>query len=131
MLEAFDVVQDEDHAIAGRKRADGALECDAVDGAGELEVAAAEVALGRVLFRGVDGLFEGDEVEALFTEMHQHQIYRKAMKPGGKSGFSAEAADLAEEVEEGFLGHVFGFGDVTEHAEAEGVDTAFVKCVEL
>ena len=96
-----------------------------------MEVAAAEVALWRVLFRGVDGLFERDEIEALLAEMHEYQIYCKAMKPGGKGGLSAKAADLAEEVEERLLGHVFGFGDVAEHAEAEGVDASFVEGVEL
>ena len=48
-----------------------------------------------------------------------------------KALLAAEAAELAEEVEEGLLGHVFGFGDVAEHAEAEGVDAAFVEGVEL
>src|SRR4030088_3356660 len=61
--------------------------------------------------------------------MHQHQVYRKSMQPCGKSGLSAEAADLAEEMQEGLLGHVFGLGDVAEHAEAEGVDAAFVEGV--
>ena len=131
VLETFDVVEDKDHAVAGRERGYGAFEGDAVDRAGELDVAAAEVTLGGVFFRGVDGLFEGDEVEAFFAEMHQHQIYRKSMEPGGEGGFAAEAADLAEEMEEGLLGHVFGFGDVAEHAEAEGVDAAFVEGVEL
>jgi hypothetical protein len=131
VFEAFDVVEDEDHAIAGRERSDGALESNTVDRAGELEVAAAKVALGCVLFGGVDGLFKRDEVEALFAQMHQDQIYRKSMKPRGEGGFTTEAADLAEEMEEGLLGHVFGFGDVAEHAEAEGVDAAFVKGIEL
>ena len=36
MFEAFDVVEDEDHAIARGERGDGALEGDAVDRAGEL-----------------------------------------------------------------------------------------------
>ena len=53
------------------------------------------------------------------------------MQPGGEGGLAAEAADLAEEVQEGLLGHVFGFGDVAEHAQAEGVDAAFVEGVEL
>ncbi len=68
VLEAFDVVEDEDHAIAGGEGADGALEGDAVDGAGELRVARAEVALRRVFLGGVDGLFEGDEVAGPFCE---------------------------------------------------------------
>ena len=131
VLEAFDVVENENHAISGRQQGDGALEGNAIDRTGELEVAAAEVALWRVFFGGVDGLLEGDEVEALFAEMHEDQVYRESMKPRGKCGLSAEAADLAEEMEESLLGHVFGFGDVAEHAEAEGVDAAFVEGVEL
>ena len=53
------------------------------------------------------------------------------MQPGGEGGLAAEAAELAEEVEEGLLGHVFGLGDVAEHAEAEGIDSALVEGVEL
>ena len=34
-------------------------------------------------------------------------------------------------MKEGLLGHVFGFGDVAEHAQAESVDAAFVQRVEL
>jgi len=55
----------------------------------------------------------------------------EAMEPSGEGGLAAETADLAEEVEEGVLGHVLGLGDVAEHAEAEGVDAAFVEGVEL
>ena len=131
MLETFDIVQDEDHAVAGREGGDGSLEGDAVDGAGELGVAGAEVALGSVLFGGVDGLFEGDELEALLAEVHEDEVDGEAMEPGGEGRLTAEAADLAEEMEEGLLGHVFGLGDVAEHAEAEGVDAAFVEGVEL
>jgi hypothetical protein len=63
--------------------------------------------------------------------VHEDEIDGEAMQPGGEGGLAAEAADLAEEVEEGLLGHVFGFGDVAEHAQAEGVDAAFVEGVEL
>ena len=59
------------------------------------------------------------------------KIDGEAVQPSGEGGLAAEAADLAEEMEEGFLGHVFGLRDVAEHAEAEGVDAAFVKGVEL
>ena len=50
MFETFDVVQDKDHAVARRERGDGTLECDAVDGACELRVATAEVALWGIVF---------------------------------------------------------------------------------
>ena len=94
MLEAFHVVKNKNHAIAGRQRGYGAFECDAVDGTGELRITAAEVALRGVIFGGVDGLFEGDEVQAFFAEMHENQVYCKPVKPGGEGGLSAEAAEF-------------------------------------
>ena len=115
----------------GRKGADGALEGDAIDGAGELGITGAKVTLGCVFLRRVDGLFERDELQSLLAEVHEDEIDGEAMQPGGEGGLSAEGADLAEEVEEGLLGHVFGFGDVAEHAETEGVDAALVEGVEL
>src|ERR1700756_5392221 len=102
-------MEDEDHAVAGRERGYGALEGDASEGAGELEVATAEVALGGVVFGWVDGLFEGDEVEAFLAQVHQDQIDGEPVQPGGEGGLAAEAADFAEEVQERLLGHVFGF----------------------
>ena len=131
VLEAFDVVEDEDHAVAGGKQGDGAFERDAVDRTREHGVAGAEVALGRVFFGGVDGLFERDELEALLAQVHEDEVDGEAVQPGGEGALAAEAAELAEEVEEGFLGHVFGFGDVAEHAQAEGIDAALVERVEL
>src|SRR5215469_41053 len=119
-------MEDEDHAVAGRERGYGAFEGDAIDRAGELEVAAAEVALGCVVFRRVDGFLEGDEAKSFLAQVHEDEVDGEPVEPGGERGFTAEAADFAEEVEEGLLGHVFGFGDVAEHTEAEGVDAAFV-----
>ena len=131
VLEAFYIVKDEDHAVAGRERGDGALEGYAVDGAGEVRVAAAEVALGASSSEGLMVSSRETRLQALFAKVHEDEIDRKAMEPCGEGGFAAEAADLAEEMEEGVLGHVFGFGDVAEHAEAKGVDAAFVEGVEL
>ena len=131
MLEAFDVVEDEDHAIAGGKRCDGSLERDAVYRTGERLIAGAEVALGSVVLGGVDGLFERDQLQALLAQMHEHQVDGEAVQPGGEGGLAAEAAELAEEVEEGLLGHVLGLGYVAEHAQTEGVDATLVQRVEL
>ncbi len=63
--------------------------------------------------------------------MHEDEVDGEAMEPGGEGALAAEAAELAEEMEEGLLGHVLGFGDVAEHAQAEGVDAALVERVEL
>src|ERR1017187_11003230 len=106
MLEALDVVKNKDHAVAGGQRGDGALEGDAVDGTGEHGVAAAEVAPGGVFIGGVDGLLEGDEGEALLAQAHEDEVDGEAMQPGEEGEFAPEAGELAEEVEEGFLGHV-------------------------
>ena len=45
---AFDIMQDEDEAVAGRQILNGALERDAIDGAGEREVARTDVLAGAV-----------------------------------------------------------------------------------
>ncbi len=63
--------------------------------------------------------------------MHEDEVDGEAVQPGGEGALAAEAAELAEEVEEGLLGHVLGFRDVAEHAQAEGVDATLVKRVEL
>src|ERR1700731_3403545 len=96
-----------------------------------MEVAAAEVPLRRILFRGIDGLFQRDEVEAFFAEVHEHEVDCEAMEPSREGRLAAEAADLAEEVEEGLLGHVFSLRDITQHAEAEGVNTTLVEGIKL
>ena len=41
------------------------------------------------------------------------------MEPGGESGVAAKGSDLAMQLKEGFLGEVFGFGDITDHAQAK------------
>src|ERR1700733_1636257 len=96
-----------------------------------MEVAAAEVPLRRILFGGIDGLFQRDEVEALLAEVHEHEVDGEAMEPGGEGRLAAEAADLAEEMEEGLLGHVFSLRDIPQHAEAEGVNTTLVESIQL
>ena len=116
VLEALHVVEDEDHAISRGEGGDGALEGDAIDRAGELGVARSEVALWRVLFGWIDGFFQRDQVEAFFAKVHEDEVDGESMEPGGEGGLAAEGADLAEEMEKGFLRHVFGLGDVSEHA---------------
>ena len=63
--------------------------------------------------------------------MHKDEINGEAMQPGGEGRLAAKAADLAEQVQEGFLGHVLGFGDIAQHAQAKGVHAALVKRVKL
>ena len=66
----------------------------------------------------------------LFAEAHEDDVCGEAMKPGGEGGFAAEGMNFSEELEEGFLGEVFGFEGVADHAEAEAVDAARVLAIE-
>ena len=131
MLETFDVVKDKDHAVAGGQGGDGTFQRHAVDRAGQHGVAAAEVAFWRVFLGWADGLFERDQVQTLLAQVHQDEIDRQAVQPGGEGALAAEAADLTEQVEEGLLGHVFRLGDIAEHAQTEGVDAALVQGIKL
>ena len=66
----------------------------------------------------------------LFAEAHEDDVCGEAMKPGGESGFAAEGVDLTEKLEEGFLGEVFGFKRIADHAKAEAVDAARMLAIE-
>ena len=65
----------------------------------------------------------------LFAEAHQDDVCGQAVKPGRKGRFAAERVYFAEKLEEGFLGEVFGFEGIADHAEAEAVDAAGVLAV--
>ena len=66
----------------------------------------------------------------LFAEAHQDYVCGQAVKPGRKGRFAAEGVNFAEKLQEGFLGEVFGFEGIADHAEAEAVDAAGVLAVE-
>ena len=63
----------------------------------------------------------GRRAASLFAQLHEDEVDGEAMEPGGEGGFAAEAADLAEEMEEGFLGHVFGFQETFPSMRRPGV----------
>ena len=62
--------------------------------------------------------------------MHQHDVDRHAVQPGRESGFTTKRPDFAEQLQEGFLGQVFGFRGIRGHAQAEGVHSPFMKTIQ-
>ena len=130
VLVAFDIVQNEDEPVTWGKIGDGAFQRDPIDGSGEHEVARADVLARTVFLRGFQGLFKRDLGQTLLAQVHEHDIDREAVQPGGECRVAAEGADLAIELQKGFLGQVFGFGYVTQHAQAQGVDATLMQRVE-
>ena len=63
-------------------------------------------------------------------EMHQDDIDGEPMEPGREAGLSAEGVDLAEQLQEGILGQVFGFGGIAHHAQTERIYAAAVQFIE-
>jgi hypothetical protein len=53
------------------------------------------------------------------------------MQPGGKSGIAAKRSYFAVKLEEGFLGEIFGFRNVADHAKAERVNASLVERIEM
>ena len=131
MLVAFDIVKQEDEPVSGREVGDGLFERKAVDGTGESEVGGTKAASWAFFGGGFHGLVERDQLQALAAELHEDDIDGEAVEPGGKGGVAAEGGDFAVELEEGFLGEIFGLGAVADHAQAEGIDAALMEGEEL
>src|SRR5690242_9048621 len=102
MLVPFDVVQDEDAAVAGRELADGVLQGNPVDDGHAFLVFGPPNDLhgGLALF--------GREFRAALAaaKVHQDLIDGHAVQPGGEGGIAAKAPDLVEELDESFLREV-------------------------
>jgi len=131
MLEAVNIVKEEDFPVAGREGIDGALQGDAVDGAGLGDVARAEIA-SRIIFGDAGHhVVERDDGQNALAQPHEHDIEGHAMEPGGEERFAAKRGKLAMQLEEGFLRKVFSEGEISDHLEADIEDTLFVEEVEL
>src|SRR5690348_16317786 len=62
--------------------------------------------------------------------MHEHHVHREPVQPSREGAFTAEGADLAEQLQEGLLGQILSLGGVAGHAQAQRVNAAFVQVVE-
>ncbi len=131
VLVAVHIVEQEHLPVAGGKLLDGVFQCNAVDGAHQQRVLLADFALGAFAgLVGVDGFVERNLRQLLLAQVHQHHVHRQPMQPGRKRRLAAESLNLAEELQESFLGHFFRFRGVAQHAQAERIDPALVQVVE-
>jgi hypothetical protein len=53
------------------------------------------------------------------------------MHPRGERGVAAEGGYFTMQLQKRFLGEVFGFRSVADHAQAKGIDPSLVLRVEL
>lgn len=131
MVETFDIVQLVDQPVPRSETGEGAVDGEPVDDAGLVEVAGSEVA--RHAFFGDVGheVIERDNGENTFAQVHEHGVDREPMEPGGEIGVTAEGSELAMDLKEGFLGQVFGQGEVAHNAHADGEDAFLVALVDF
>ena len=131
MLVALNVMEHDDQLLERAEFLHGALEIEAVEGTGQDVVGDGEFLqmTGTIGFRipvSLEPRFEGS-----FSALaHKSEVDRDAVQPGGESGIAAESVDFAEYHEEDILQEIFGFGDVSSHAQADGVDAGIVQLVE-
>ena len=98
--------------------------------AGKNLVLGAVLLLWSIFFAGVQSLVEGDLREYFFAQVHENDVDRETMQPGGKRGVAAKGCDFAIELEKGVLGKILGLLNISGHAETEGVDTPFMQAVQ-
>jgi len=63
--------------------------------------------------------------------MHQNDIDGKTVEPRRKCRVAAKCGDLSVKLKEGFLSQVLGFGRITHHAQAQGVNPPLVDGIEV
>ncbi len=131
MVESLDIVQLVDRAIARSERGQSAIDGESIDDAGLSQVAGTEVARDT-FFRNIGHqVVKGNDGENALAEMHQHSVDREAVQPCGEVRVAAEGRELAVNLKEGFLGKIFGQGEVPDDAHADGKDALLVTFVNL
>ena len=126
MLEALNVMQYKNILIAVWKLGNGLFQGDAVNDRHAVRVRRAlDGLLGHLARLG--SFFV---LDAPTAEVHEDLIDRQAMEPGRECRIAAEAADLAEKLDENLLGKVFSLGLAAGHAERKAIGPAMVALVD-
>jgi hypothetical protein len=110
----FDVMKDENRAIARRQLRNRLIERDAINdghGVGVLRPL-------HYLHRGFAVFGRLLHPHAAFAKVHQDLIDRQTMQPRGEGRFAAKASYFAKELYEDLLGEVFSLRDVLRHPQA-------------
>ena len=136
LIQFLEITQDQNFAINWRKGLDSGakffadfffLESFGGDFAPVSEEGGGEVAV--VIFGGkVEGIFCGSFG---FAQTAAAFVHGDGDEPGAEFGLAAEAGEMTEGVDEGFLGSVFGFLFVADHGVDGDVDHFFVGADEV
>lgn len=127
---ALNIVEDDDQLLKRAELVDGALQIEAVDGAGQDEIRAGKFFAGAGMIGGQLASFIERCAEAGFSaHAHEDEVDGDAVQPCGKCGFAAERANLAQDQQKHFLREIFGFGGVANHAKAQRVDARAMPAI--
>ena len=130
VLVTVNIVKEEHGFVALRQSLEGSVKVDAVEKAGQAEVGDTDFERGTVFFVvGASHFFQRYGDRPFLAEAHEDDIGGKAVHPGRKGRFAAECMNLAEQLQEGLLGQIFGFNGVATHAQTESVDAAAVQLI--
>lgn len=100
VLMAFDVVEDEDHAITRRQSGDGPFKRNAIQDADGLLMM---LAIAGRWQRNLNVVRRFLNISPAFIEVHQDMVARDAQQPCLKRRLTAKAADVAQNFDENFL----------------------------
>jgi hypothetical protein len=98
--------------------ADCILQPESINGPLQDYILRSKIFLGRI-FVGLGVLIEGNDLQTLLAQLHQHDIHGHAMQPGREGRFTAEAGNFSKQLHEGFLGEVFSLGRIGGHAQTQ------------
>src|SRR5258705_153013 len=126
MIISANLMHEKHGSISGRQFFHRSRQHDSVNTTGEAFVVYAKLTL-RSAGRSSDRLLKGQVTRSLFPKVHEHRIHRDPIQPGGKSGFAAEIADLAEYLEKCILGEVFRFADIARHPKTQSINFGLVS----
>jgi len=129
MFVAFHFMQNEDLAAAFWQFLDGAIEIDPVHDADEVQIISANIARHKRRLH-LYWLIERNLPQLALAKLHQDCVDRNPIKPGGKTGVSAEGTQLAEDLDESVLRQIFSFDHLPGHTRTQGVDPSFVQIEE-
>src|SRR4029079_3358310 len=119
----------ENASVARWKSIDCIFQLQSIKGAGQYIVLGSVILLGRLLFALVF-IVKRNYLQALLAKLHQHNVDRHAMQPGGESRLASQRPYLTTQLEKSFLGALFSFRRVCGHAQTQGVDASLMKVIE-
>jgi|GEM_PF-6633333 len=79
---------------------------------------------------GIGGMLERNFANGIAAQAHERKIYGDAVKPSGKRRIAAKRTDFSKNEQEGLLRKIFGGGDISDDAQADGKNARTVAAVD-